>query len=230
MEIIETLTVTRTGYDIVDKTLLSMQTKCNFRNLKYSHTASFTTASVLVVLIIVITIQSNQYSHGQIAGGNMSTSSESVNVHLNETGDKIVHRGISVSEVFEHPYLNDTHRAIILPFREDGRTYTGILNFRASTPVEVILGQRVPVDTATLSMVEKEFGDLAAGNVTHETVEVLAAGAVLKPQYGDSPQYYSASIPFIADSIVLRAEQPFVTVYLVSAEVQLPEPVIKLEK
>jgi hypothetical protein len=79
-------------------------------------------------------------------------------------------------------------------------------------------------------MVEKEFGDLAAGNVTHETVEVLAAGAVLKPQYGDSPQYYSASIPFIADSIVLRAEQPFVTVYLVSAEVQLPEPVIKLEK
>lgn len=69
----------------------------------------------------------------------------------------------------------------------------GILNFRASTPVEVILGQRVPVDSATLSMVEKEC-DLEVGNITHGKVKVLAAGAVLKPQYGDSPQYYLASI------------------------------------
>ena len=87
------------------------------------------------------------------------------------------------------------------------------------------MGQRVPVDNATLSMVEKEFGDLEEGNITHGTVKVLAAGAVLKPQYGDSPQ----SIPFIADSIVLRANQPFVVVYLVSAQVQLPEPVIKIQ-
>lgn len=180
--------------------------------------------------MLPITIQSNQYSYGQITGGNMSTSGESVNVNLNETGDKILNRGIAVSEEFDHPYLNNTHRSIILPFREDERTYTGILNFRASTPVEVILGQRVPIDNATLSKVEKEFSDLEAGNITHGTVEALAAGAVLKPQYGDSPQYYSASIPFIADSIVLRAKQPFVTVYLVSAQVQLPEPVIKLEK
>lgn len=159
----------------------------------------------------------------------MSTAPETVNVDLNKTGDEILHRGITVSEKFDHPYLNNTHRAIILPFREDERTYIGILNFRASTPVEVILGQRVPVDNATLSMVEKEFGDLEDANITHGTVEVLAAGAVLKPQYGDSPQYYSASIPFIADSIVLRANQPFVAVYLVSAQVQLPEPIIKIQ-
>ena len=72
----------------------------------------------------------------------------------------------------------------------------GILNFRASTPVEVILGQRVPVDNATLSMVEKEFGDLEEGNITHGTVKVLAAGAVLKPQYGDSPQDRFGINPF----------------------------------
>jgi hypothetical protein len=76
----------------------------------------------------------------------------------------------------------------------------GILNFRASTPVEVNLGQRVPVDSATLSMVEKECDDLEVGNITHGKVKVLAAGAVLKPQYGDSPQYYLASIPFIVNS------------------------------
>jgi hypothetical protein len=81
-----------------------------------------------------------------------------------------------VSEKFDHPYLNNTHRAIILPFREDERTYIGILNFRASTPVEVILGQRVPVDNATLSMVEKEFNPRDSrslsrrGSISHNTV------------------------------------------------------------
>lgn len=179
--------------------------------------------------MLAIAIQPNHYLYAQTIGGNMSTAPETVNVDLNKTGDEILHRGITVSEKFDHPYLNNTHRAIILPFREDERTYIGILNFRASTPVEVILGQRVPVDNATLSMVEKEFGDLEDANITHGTVEVLAAGAVLKPQYGESPQYYSASIPFIADSIVLRANQPFVAVYLVSAQVQLPEPIIKIQ-
>ena len=72
----------------------------------------------------------------------------------------------------------------------------GILNFRASTPVEVILGQRVPIDSATLSMVEKEFGDLEEGNITHGTVKVLAAGTVLKPQYGDSPRCLFGINPF----------------------------------
>jgi hypothetical protein len=48
----------------------------------------------------------------------------------------------------------------------------GILNFRASTPVEVIFGQRVLVDNATLSMVEKEFGYLEEGNITHGRVKV----------------------------------------------------------
>ena len=104
----------------------------------------------------------------------------------------------------------------------------GILNFRAFTPVEVILGQN-NVDNATLSMVEKEFGDLEEGNITHGTVKVLSRWGVLKPQYGDSPRSYSASIPFITDSIVLRANQPFLAVYLVSAQVQLPEPVIKIQ-
>jgi hypothetical protein len=199
--------------------------------LKYLEGASYTAVAILVV-VLVVTIQPNQYLfvHGQTTGGNVSSLVETIDdANLNESADKIIHRGIAVSEEFKHPYLNDTHRVIVLPFREDQRTYTGILNFRASTPVEVILGQRVPVDSTNLSMVEKEFGDLEAGNITHGTVKALAAGAVLKPQYGDSPQYYSASIPFVADSIVLRAEQPFVTVYLVSAELQSPEPVIKLK-
>jgi hypothetical protein len=55
-----------------------------------------------------MTIESNQYLHGQITGGNMSTSTESANVNSSETADKILHRGIAVSEEFDHPYLNNT--------------------------------------------------------------------------------------------------------------------------
>ena len=42
----------------------------------------------------------------------MSTAPKTVNVDLNETGDEMLHRGITVSEEFDHPYLNNTHRAI----------------------------------------------------------------------------------------------------------------------
>jgi hypothetical protein len=214
---------------LFEKNFLNMSQELMFRKLKYRRAALWITISILVV-ILVIPFTSNQALYVQGTIGGMSSSVERLDINLNETGDKILHRGIAVSEEFDHPYLSNTHRTIILPFRDDERTYAGIFNFRASTPVEVILGQRVPIDNATLSMVEKEFGDLEAGNITHGTVDVLAAGAVLKPQYGDSPQYYSASITFIADSIVLRAKQPFVAVYLVSPQVELPEPVIKLEK
>ena len=62
-----------------------------------------------------------------------------------------------MSEEFHYPYLNNTHRAIILPFREDQRTYMGILNFRASTPVEVILGQKYPLIMRLTQWLRKNF-------------------------------------------------------------------------
>ena len=46
-----------------------------------------------------------------------------------------------MSEEFHNPYLNNTHRSNYLTVQRDQRTYMGILNFRASTPVEVILGK-----------------------------------------------------------------------------------------
>ena len=193
---------------------------------------------ILVVLVVTSTpsiltslnqvnAQTNENSAKIVAaGGGNSTSPLTIFVPYNieiKAGESVTwNNPTPVAEPHSVTFMKDSKYL-------DQRTYMGILNFRASTPVEVILGQRVPIDSATLSMVEKEFGDLEEGNITHGTVKVLAAGAVLKPQYGDSPQYYSASIPFIVDSIVLRANQPFVAVYLVSAQVQLPEPVIKIQ-
>ena len=70
-----------------------MQSDVSSRNLKNSRAPWYTIVSILVV-IIAMTIESNQYLHGQITGGNMSTSTESANVNSSETADKILHRGI----------------------------------------------------------------------------------------------------------------------------------------
>jgi hypothetical protein len=75
--------------------------------LKYTPAASYTTVSILVVMLAV-SLLSNQNVRGQITAGNKSESAQSVNVNLNETGDKILQRGIAVSERFNHPYLNNT--------------------------------------------------------------------------------------------------------------------------
>ena len=115
--------------------------------------------------MLAITIHPNHYLYAQTIGGNMSTASATVNVDLNKTGDEILHRGITVSEEFHHPYLNNTHRAIILPFREDQRTYRGILNFRASTPVEVIFGRRVPIDSVLDGCRRSEIQDTHVGTL-----------------------------------------------------------------
>ena len=65
--------------------------------------------------MLAITLHSNHYLYAQTIGGYMSTASETVNVDLNKTRDEILHRGLTVSEEFHHPYLNNTHRAILLP-------------------------------------------------------------------------------------------------------------------
>ncbi|MGC2572535.1 MAG: hypothetical protein WA364_13570 [Candidatus Nitrosopolaris sp.] len=54
----------------------------------------------------------------------------------------------------------NVQRAIILPHRQDGKDYTGILTFSASKPVEIVLGHRIEVDKSTLSAIDiKRFGN-----------------------------------------------------------------------
>ena len=56
---------------------------------------------------------------------------------------------------------NETSQlAVILPHRADGKSYTGILTFSASRPVEVGLLQRVSIDNDTLSKIDlQKFGE-----------------------------------------------------------------------
>ena len=61
--------------------------------------------------MLAITLPPSHYLYAQNIGGNISTAPKTVNVDLNETGDEMLHRGITVSEEFDHPYLKSTRKS-----------------------------------------------------------------------------------------------------------------------
>jgi hypothetical protein len=145
----------------------------------------------------------------------------------NRTDEYILHRGIISSEPGQPEQLK-VQRTIILQHRHDGKDYTGTLTFTASKPVEVLFGHRLNIDNNTLSNIDvKKLGSLFLVNPIHRNAGyVLSAPSVIKPDYRESaPPYYSASLPFVASSVVLRTlgGTPFIAVYEVSAHIGQPQ-------
>src|SRR5712692_7861807 len=82
----------------------------------------------------------------------------------NNTNGNILIRGIISSEPGQPEQLK-VQRTIILPHRQDGNDYTGILTYTASRPIEVLLGHRLGVDNKTLLSIDtKKFGNLLLVN------------------------------------------------------------------
>ena len=142
------------------------------------------------------------------------------------TKEDILHRGIISSEPGQPEQLK-VQRTIILQHRQDGKDYTGILTFSASKPVEVLFGHRLNIDEKLANMDRTKFGDLFLVSPIHpNTGYVLSAPTVIKPDYkGFAQPYFSASIPFVASSVVLRTlgGVPFIAAYEVSAHIGQPQ-------
>ncbi|MGI0044521.1 MAG: hypothetical protein ACRD47_12510 [Nitrososphaeraceae archaeon] len=150
-------------------------------------------------------------------------------------GDTIVHRGIVSSEVPVHivPRPGEENHAVeILHHRPDGATYSGILTFTATKPVEVGFGHRLHIVNSTISQFETEMlGDLYrrhyVNSSEHITPSIISVPSRIIPDYGVSPPYFSASIPFVGSSVFLTTEgEPFVAVYEVVADVLQPQLVV----
>lgn len=148
-------------------------------------------------------------------------------VHLNTTSStqekEIVYQGIIVSEQRRPNEL--AHRAILLDYRQDGSIYRGTLTFTSTKPVQVDLSHIVPVDNATLSQIDKKtFGELYLYH-SKNFPGTISAPTFITPDYGTSPPYYAASIPFVASAIQLISPsgEAFIAVYEVSAEVVKPQ-------
>jgi hypothetical protein len=165
------------------------------------------------------------------AGTMLQQSNSGITKYDNNTGRTIILRGVISSEsgISSEPghFLQqlNVQRAIILPHRQDGKDYTGILTFSASKPVEIVLGHRIEIDKNT-TIDTKRFGSLFIINPIHPHAGyVLSAPSVIKPEYGGFlAPYYSASIPFAASSVILRTlgAVPFIAAYEVNAQLGQP--------
>ena len=151
----------------------------------------------------------------------------------NET--TILHQGIIASEkptqIKTSP--NETIQVVtILPFRTDGSIYKGVLTFTATKPVEVTFSHRIPIDNTTLSQLDmQKYGKLFVRHLTGNVEGNISATSRIIPDYsGSTSPYFSASIPFVASSVVLRTnEVPFIAAYEVSADIVQPKIIKHLE-
>lgn len=147
----------------------------------------------------------------------------------------VVHQGIiaSGSNPQIEPESNESRQsAVILPYRSDGSIYSGVLTFTASKPVEVTFSHRIPIDNTTLSHLDvQKYGKLFVHHLNAFQGNVSTPSRII-PDYsgGSTSPYFSASMPFVASSVVLRTNgEPFIVAYELSADIVKPKIINHLE-
>ena len=147
----------------------------------------------------------------------------------------VVHQGIIASGPNPQikPEPNEGRQSVvILPYRMDGSIYKGVLTYTATKPVEVTLSHRIPIDNTTLSQLNvQKQGKLFVRHLTAFPGNISAPSRII-PDYrgGSTSPYFSASIPFVASSVVLRTNgEPFIAAYEVSADIIQPKIIKHLE-
>src|SRR5215210_482656 len=133
----------------------------------------------------------------------------------------MIRQGIVTSSLDPLPGHEEQQMATILPFRQDGSLYSGVLTYTATEPVEVaILNMGIFNETeqVTLDVTpdDSELGTL----LTQLDDQTSIAISYITPPYGDSAAP-SASILFTGNAVWLHTSDgtPFTASYTVSAEV-----------
>ncbi len=146
----------------------------------------------------------------------------------------VVHQGIIASspspQIIPRPNEH-LQTVVVLPYRSDGSIYKGILSFTATKPVEVTFNHRIPLDNATLSQLDMEkFGKMFIRHLTAFPGNISAIGRIIPDYSGSTSPYFSASLPFISSSVVLRTnDEPFIAAYEVYADIVQPKVINHLE-
>lgn len=204
--------------------------------------------SIAIIIAIPLLLSTSNSTHivsftASAQSNNTNATSSTITtediVNMSKPGEKLVLRGIVSSEDFNRVTLepgDDPHEAAILPNNPDGSVYTGVLTFSASKPVEIGISHRLHIDNNTFSSIDtKELGDLYSGyhnnGGENGTPGEISVASVIVPDYGTHAPYFSASIPFVGDSVWLRTPdgEPFVAAYEVSADIVQPLGVVDLQ-
>src|SRR5215210_4151759 len=145
----------------------------------------------------------------------------SQSVTQQQEGVATIHQGIITSSQNPLPGLEEEQRATILPFRQDGSIYTGVLTYTATEPVDVvILNMQTLNETerAILNATEDgDLGTLTTAPLDNETSLVISS---ITPTYGGDFGAPSASILFAGNALWLHTPggEPFAASYAVSAQ------------
>jgi hypothetical protein len=136
--------------------------------------------------------------------------------------ERIVREGTITSQPNPLPGLEEEQVAIILPLRQDGSVYSGVITYTASVPVDVVIPIVQTLNASERSMLnateeEDGFGTIATSPLNNET---SITWSTVTPAGGDTP-VASASIPFTGNALWLHTSDatPFVASYAVSAQV-----------
>ncbi|MFL6328661.1 MAG: hypothetical protein ACJ71I_14435 [Nitrososphaeraceae archaeon] len=183
-------------------------------------------AALLLAIINTINNNNNNQFLQQAFATHMDTA--------NSTETTIVHQGIIASSPSPQivPGTNEQLQSVvILPYRIDGSIYKGVLTFTATKPVEVTFNHRIPIDNTTLSQLDmQKYGKLFVRHLTAFPGNISAISRIIPDYSGSTSPYFSASIPFVASSVVLRTnEVPFIAAYEVSADIIQPKIIKHLE-
>ena len=153
-------------------------------------------------------------AHAQSSSQSVGSQSET-----HQTTRSIVLEGTVISSQDPLPGHEGQEMATILPFRQDGSLYSGILTYTATAPVEVVV-----LNMQILNETEQEILN-ATDNGEFETViapqldnQTSLSVSHIIPQYSSSP-VSSASIPFAGNAVWLHTIDgtPFTATFAVNA-------------
>jgi plastocyanin len=191
---------------------------------------SFQSSLVSALTIFVITALTTGtasivlFGNSLIANGQSPQDITSQPVTQQQQGEEetIIHQGTVTSS--QDPLLgHEEHQmATILPFRQDGVIYEGVLTYTATEPVEVVI-LNIQILNETEQQIlnatedDSEFGTLLTSQLDNQTSLAIS---YITPEYGDTPAP-SASIPFAGNAVWLHtlSGEPFAATFAVSAQV-----------
>ena len=187
--------------------------------------------SLLVSTLITISIVSSlttgsvatvPFDNPPIANAQPSQSFTSEQLETPQEVDTAIRQGTVTSSQDPLPGHEGMQMANILPFREDGTLYSGVLTYTATAPVEVVI-----LNMQTLNETEQdilntlnataggEFGSLFTSQLDDQT---SLSGSYITPSYAGSA-VPSASIPFVGNAVWLHTIDgtPFSASFAVNA-------------
>src|ERR671917_1765970 len=133
--------------------------------------------------------------------------------------DTIVRQGTVISSQDPLPGHEEMQMATILPFRQDGTLYSGIITYTATVPVEVVILNMQILNETERDILnatdEGEFGTLFTLQLDNRT---SLSGSYITPSYAGSP-IPSASVPFVGNAVWLHTIDgtPFTAAFAVNA-------------